>query len=106
MTAVEEGETKRHLGCAVCSGLKDKEWATQKFGWEEGDTELPAAVGELRRVEDLRPDSARWLLLLQCPACLTHYLYQTDYEYLAGGTEDEQCLTRLTDAQAAEYLRP
>lgn len=90
--------------CSICSLLADKEWATQKFGWEEHDTSLPAAAGQLVLVRDVMPDSIRALQLQQCPECGTYYLYRSDYEYLVNGTEDEQSLTRLTDQEAAAYL--
>ncbi len=95
----------RHQGCELCSSLADSEKATQKAGWEELSSRLPAAADKLVTVKDLRPGSFRKLLLLQCPVCRTCYLYRTDYEYLAGGTEDEQYLTRLSDEAAAGYLK-
>lgn len=91
-------------GCAVCSSLADEEYAYQKFGSESGDTSLPAAAGRLVLVRDLKPLSSRQEQLWQCPACGTYYLYRSDYEYLVNGSEDEQFLTRLTEAQAAEAL--
>ena len=94
----------RHTDCAVCGTLHDHEYAMQKHGWEADDTSLPDAVGRLMTVRDLKPNSSRQLTVERCPACGTYYLYQTDYEYLAGGSEDEQRLTRLSDAAAAEYL--
>ncbi len=90
--------------CPLCSGLCDIEYAHQKFGWEEQDTSLPAAAGRLIVVRDLRPGDSRDLQLRQCPACGAYYLYRSDYEYLANGSEDEQTLTRLTADQAAGYL--
>lgn len=92
------------IQCEICSGLADQEYAFQKYGWEEGDTSLPAVVGHLVMVRDLKPYSSRKLQLLQCPMCGTYYLYRTDYEYLVNGSEDEQFLTRLTGEQAKEYL--
>lgn len=90
--------------CSICSTLRDKEYASQKYGWEENDTHLPAAVGQLVLVRDFKPHGSRALQLQVCPECQTYYLYQSDYEYLAGGSEDDQTLTRLTADQAAEYL--
>ena len=93
-----------HASCSLCSQLADREYATQKFGWEEHDTHLPAAVSQLVTIRDLKPDSQRAQLLLQCPACKTYYLYESDYEYLAGGSDDTQSLTRLGEGEAAGYL--
>lgn len=92
--------------CTTCGGLRASESAAQKYGWAADDTHLPAAAGQLALVRDLRPGSARQKLLQRCPACGTYYLYETDYEYLVNGSEDEQTLTRLTDETAARYLAP
>lgn len=90
--------------CRVCSNLSDQEYATQKYGWEENDTYLPAAAARLNVVRDFRPYDSRKLQLQQCPECGAYYLYRTDYEYLVNGSEDEEYLTRLTEEQAADYL--
>jgi len=90
--------------CSICSALKDQEYAYQKYGSADGDTELPAAVATLVLVRDLRPHGSRRLELQRCPLCNTHYLYRTDYEYLVNGSEDEQFLTRLSGDQVKEYL--
>lgn len=94
-----------HRHCGLCSQLGDEAYAFQKYGWEEDNTYLPAAASRLRLVKDLRPHGGRTLHLKRCPECGTYYLYRTDYEYLVNGTEDEEFLTRLTDEQAAEYLK-
>ena len=95
-----------HEPCRICSCLRDQEYVTQKYGWEENNTYLPAAAAQLRVLRDLRPSGSRKLQLQQCPECGIYYLYRTDYEYLVNGSEDEEYLTRLTDEQAAEYLNP
>lgn len=95
-----------HDTCSLCGALAPEESAFQKYGWEENDTYLPAAAGHLMLVKDLKPHGSRKLQLQQCPACGTYYLYRTDYEYLVGGTEDEEFLTRLTPDEAAAYLQP
>ena len=91
--------------CPVCSTLADRENAFQKFGWPENDTFLPPAVQQLEVARDFRPGSSRKRQILLCPRCGTAYLYETDYEYLAPGTEDEQRLIRLAPVQAVEFLR-
>lgn len=90
--------------CRICAGLLGEEYAMQKYGWPQDDTALPPAAGRLTVVRDFRPHDSRMLQLRQCPECGTYYLYRTDYTFLAGGSEDEEFLTRLTDAEAAEYL--
>ncbi len=91
--------------CSLCAQLADKEFACQKFGWEENNTNLPAAANRLIVVKDFKPLSSRKLQLQQCPECHTYYLYETDYEYLVNGSEDEEFLQRLTAEQAQEYLQ-
>jgi hypothetical protein len=88
--------------CEVCAQLADEEHGFQKFGWPEGDIELPAAVGSLEVVSDLGQGGSRERTLMRCPVCGTRYLYTTDYEYLTNGTEDEQTLRRLADDEVAE----
>lgn len=95
-----------HLHCRLCSTLADEETAYQKYGWEENNTYLPVAAGQLALVYDLKPYSSRQLQLKQCPECGTFYLYRTDYEYLVNGSEDEEFLTRLSPEEAAKYLPP
>lgn len=90
--------------CQICGGLSDVEVASQKFGWEESDTNLPSAAGSLVMIRDLKPDSQREKQLWQCPECGTYYLYETNYEYLVNGSEDEQSLTRIPGEVAQEIL--
>ena len=92
------------IQCSICSQLSDTEYASQKYGWEEHDTSLPAAASQLVVVKDLKPDSSRSLILKQCPECGTYYLYQSDYEYLVNGSEDSQTMTRLSNDAAQGYL--
>ncbi|MCB9421834.1 MAG: hypothetical protein H6667_18685 [Ardenticatenaceae bacterium] len=101
---METEDSINPTNCAICSSLKDKEAAFQKYGWEENDTFLPAAYFQLQEVIDLKPYSSRKLKLLQCPACRTYYLYHSDYEYLVNGSEDEEYLERLTSEEATQYL--
>ena len=91
--------------CSICSQLADEEAAFQKYGWEEDNTYLPAVAGRLEVIEDFKPYSSRKLQLRQCPKCGTYYRYETDYEYLVNGSEDEEFLTRLSPEEAAEYLK-
>ena len=90
--------------CLICSQLKEYEFAMQKHGREEEDSQLPAVIGQLVDVRDLKPNSSRSKILEQCPVCGAYYLYETDYEYLANGSEDTQTLTRLSAEEARQYL--
>ncbi len=91
-------------GCPLCAQLKSYESAFQKGGREDEATHLPAAFSDLVKHRDLAPGRGRDSWLMQCPHCDTHYLYRSDYEYLAGGSEDEQALERLTAAQVAALV--
>ena len=90
--------------CEICAQLADREFACQKFGWEEHDTRLPEVAGRLVMVKDFKPGSERMKQVWQCPLCGGYYLYETDYEYLVNGTEDEQTLTRLSAEEAVQVL--
>lgn len=102
--AEEPAPAAPYACCPTCFTLLDEHYAMQKYGWPQDDTHLPAAAGQLKVVKDFRPYDSRKLQLWQCPTCGTYYLYTTDYEFLVNGSEDEEFLTRLTEAQAAEYL--
>jgi len=90
--------------CAACGDLAAEEHAYQKYGRDEDNSYLPAAAAALELVRDLRPYGSRKLQLWQCPECGAYFLYRSDYEYLANGSEDEEWLTRLTAGEAVEYL--
>ena len=92
--------------CSICSPLQPEEYAFQKLNSPDDNSYLPPAVHKLVLVKDLDPYGGRKHQILQCPECQTYYYYRTDYEYLVNGaTEDEEFLTRLTDAEAADYLK-
>jgi hypothetical protein len=101
MTINNKGSLKP--GCSICSKLANKEYAMQKFG-SEYSTSLPAAVNQLVLIVDLKPNDYREKKLKQCKECGAYYLYETDYEYLVNGTEDEEIITRLSPEEADEYL--
>jgi len=95
--------TPPRAACEICRELKPVETSLTKFGWEENDRLLPAAYRRLVEVrvpgrED-EPRSPRF-----CPLCATLYSYESRYEYLANGSEDEEELRRLTDAEARAWL--
>ena len=91
--------------CPICSALAGREEGHQKYGWPEHDVELPPAVQALAVAKDFRPGAERQRKILRCPHCDACYLFETDYEYLTNGSENEQRLTRLTSAQAAKLLQ-
>lgn len=91
--------------CRICASLLNEEYGFSKYGWPSDDLPLPNAAGALKVIRDFRPYDSRKLQLQQCPECGTYYLYRTDYEFLVGGSEDEEFLTRLTPEAAAEYLQ-
>ncbi|MFH1468762.1 MAG: hypothetical protein ABIO70_30520 [Pseudomonadota bacterium] len=91
--------------CPTCGELPQRCYAWQKYGWPDQDTHLPDAVERLELVRDLGPGGSRLRQVQRCPGCGAHFLYETDYEYLVNGTEDEQTLTRLTLEQAKALLR-
>jgi DNA-directed RNA polymerase subunit RPC12/RpoP len=90
--------------CTTCGKLSDLEHASQKHGRDDG-TSLPPEAGGLMELSDLSPEGSRRRILLACPECGTRYLYESDYTYLANGSEDEQTLTRLTPEEAEDLLR-
>jgi hypothetical protein len=95
----------RHTHCRTCSPLRDYEHGFQKGGREDEATFLPPAAASLKLVREIKPGANRSPQLQQCPECKTYYLYRVDYEFLISGSEDEQELIRLTDDEAAAYLR-
>jgi len=92
------------MSCGICAQLKEKESSFKKFGRDEGDSDLPAAAEKLVLVKDFRPGSSRASMLKKCPECGTYYLYESDYEYLVNGTEDEEFLCRLSAGDARGIL--
>lgn len=90
--------------CEICSQLKDVETSFYKWGWDELDRPLPAAAARLVQVLALDTYDPERRGLRQCPLCGAGYLYESSYEYLANGSEDEEVVTRLTSEQTRSYL--
>ena len=92
-----------HATCEICRGLRPVETSLTKHGWEENDRLLPAVSRRLVEVRvagrEEEPRAPRF-----CPLCGTFYSYETRSEYLANGSEDEEELRRLTDAEARAWL--
>lgn len=91
--------------CSICSAFKAKEYSFQRFGSEINNTYLPENVQKLVTIKDINTGSGRLKQLKQCPECKTYYLYETDYEYFAFGSEDEEFLTRLINKEALKILK-
>ncbi len=89
--------------CEVCRGLKPVQTSLYKYGRDEYDTPLPPAARRLQEVvvegREGESRSPRF-----CQLCGTIYSYETRYEYLVNGSEDEEELRRLTDAEARAWL--
>jgi hypothetical protein len=94
-----------HLGCGICSRLRDQEQALRTVQGSEEDTSLPEAADMLEIVRDIRPGHPG-LRLKRCPQCGTFYLLRSIYEFLIGfgGSYDEYLLTRLTGEVGTDYL--
>jgi cyclase len=91
------------LFCEICRGLKPVQTSLYKYGWDEYDTPLPVAARRLREVVVEGRENERRSPRF-CPLCGTIYSYETSYEYLVNGSEDEEELRRLTDAEARAWL--
>lgn len=91
------------VSCEICRELRPVETSLTKFGWEENDRLLPAVTRRLVEVRVAgREDEPRTPRF--CPLCGTLYSYESRYEYLANGSEDEEELRRLTGAEARAWL--
>ena len=91
--------------CGICSDFKEKEMSFKKYGSENNNICLPKNAKKLIIIKDFKQGSSRLKQLKQCPECKKYYLYETDYEYFAFGSEDEEFLTRLTEDEALKILK-
>ncbi|MCL4808327.1 MAG: MBL fold metallo-hydrolase [Thermoanaerobaculia bacterium] len=92
-----------HAACEICRSLRPVETSLYKEGREGFDTPLPLAARRLVELAVPGRDEERlcpWL----CPRCGTLYSYESRYEYLANGSEDEEELRRLTEGEARAWL--
>jgi len=88
-------------GCARCRALPPTAYA-----FYCGDTSEPLPVAAYEIIgEDARSSGSRVHVTVACPTCGTRYRYDTDYEYLVGGTEDEEHLTRLAVGELIGAVR-
>ena len=89
--------------CSICAQLSDYHRGYQVRGSEKYDTFLPAAAASLKTVKELKPGDERRLDIQRCPECGTFYLFKTNFEFLIGGSDEEQHLQRLTNDEAIRY---
>lgn len=92
--------------CPVCNGIAAHGYAR----WLAGELPQDQYAFADRYLEILGAphfhDStgARDWCIKRCGVCATHYHWQGDYEYLAGGSEDTITITRLTDEELPGWL--
>lgn len=91
--------------CGTCSELGEYHRGFQKGGREEEDTFLPAASSRLKDVGETQPGKNRSPVVQRCPECGAFFLYEVEYDFLVGGSEDTQHLSRLTPEQAEKLLK-
>ena len=101
---ISSGE-KNITPCPICSELRDVETSFYKYAAPEYDRPLPTAAAQLIILQPPGASDIQERHIRRCPRCGTLYAYRTSYEYFVNGSEDEEELTRLTAAQAAEYHR-
>ena len=92
-----QSPTAPHLTCSICRGIPDRCRSFDKGG-ETVENTIPPAVNRLEVVgapfyQQEFTHSNR--CLLRCPECGTFYEWDFEYEYLAGGSEDDLTITRL-----------
>ena len=85
--------------CSVCSVLGDFQYGFQKGGRDEDNSFIHPISDKLEEIEDRGSSGSREHKILRCPQCGTWYQYDTDYEFLVNGTEDEQTLRRMAPAE-------
>lgn len=93
-----------HSACPVCSKLKDVEWSTSKYGWDDYGESFPPEVAQLVPAEELDTEEKRHRHILVCPLCGTYYAYAYSYEYLVDGSEDTRELRRIPAEEARRRL--
>jgi len=95
----------RFSGCLVCGSLKDVETSFSKYGAPEYDRPLPPAASRLVIVPSFGQEDEEKSHVRRCPSCATLYGYRLTYEYHVNGSEDEETLSRMTEAEAAAFHR-
>lgn len=89
--------------CAICSKLKNEERSFYKYAAPQYDNPLPAASQLLKPIPGVRGELSDNHQIRVCPNCGQLYQYQVSYDYHVNGSEDEELLTRLTEAKTEEF---
>lgn len=92
-----------HETCSICREIPDRSRSFDKGG-ETIESTIPAAVERLQVVGApffTKDYSHSHQCLLRCPQCGTYYDWSFEYEYLAGGSEDDLIVTRLAPDEGA-----
>ena len=82
---------ERAAACEICSKLKDIETSFIYVSDDERSRPLPIESSRLERFKLLAGSTE----IKRCPICGTFYRYSYSYEYLVGGSEEEEELRRL-----------
>ncbi len=90
--------------CEICSELGGVERSFEKYGWPDNTQSLPSPVSRLELAENIEGYDKERHHVKRCPICGTFYQYDLTYEYLVGGSEDEETLKRLTPTEARRFL--
>jgi hypothetical protein len=96
-----------HESCEICRTIPDRASSTFKGDETWGDL-IPRAVERLLIVGAPYYDSDMSQAnraLHKCPLCGTHYWWEFEYEYLAGGSENSTVYTRLDQETGARLER-
>jgi hypothetical protein len=93
------------ISCAVCSRLKNEERSFYKYAAPQYDNPLPGASQLLKTVPGVRGEIDEKDQIRVCPDCNQLYHYKVSYEYHVNGSEDEELLTRLTEAETGEFCK-
>ena len=84
----------------ACGELGAVEWSAAKYGHAQDDRPLPPAAGRLTTVCGWR-SGGRGEELWRCARCGAWFHWVLSYEFLVGGSEDEETLTRVSAEEAA-----
>lgn len=100
-------DPERYKNCSICYTIPD---SANEF-WVGGELRigpLPASEKYLEIVGAPFYDDSRshsHTSIKRCPECGTCYLWDMEYEYLVGGSEDDITLTRLNDSDAQKLIQ-
>ncbi|MFX1453229.1 MAG: hypothetical protein ACFFCM_20515 [Promethearchaeota archaeon] len=100
-------DQERYKNCSICCTIPD---SSNEFwvGGELRTAPLPASTKHLEIIgAPFYDDSTSYshTSIKRCPECGTCYLWEMEYEYLVGGSEDDITLTRLNDNDAQNLVQ-